>query len=75
MNSILNVNWISKGKDGEGYFHSVHGMASKAMLCHTHGIASSSMTKFRAVVPNLGCTRESLKGELKKSQYRPVNSG
>ena len=72
MNSILNVNWVSKVKARESYFCSVRGMASKVMECQTHGIASSLIQKLGVVGLNLGYTRVSLKGK-KKKQCRPIN--
>ena len=62
MNSILNVNWVSKVKARESYFCSVRGMARKVMQCQTHGIASSLIQKLGVVGLNLGYTRVSLKG-------------
>ena len=70
MNSILNVSRVSKVEARQGYFCSVHGLASKVMQCQTHRIASSLIRKLGAVGLNLCYTKVSLMGKNKQTNKK-----
>lgn len=70
MNNILNVSRVSKVEARQGYFCSVHGLASKVMQCQTHRIASSLIRKLGAAGLNLCYTRVSLMGKNKQTNKK-----